>query len=157
MTHLSVPEARKAQLGITDNLVRISIGIEDAEGMRLGAVAIDRIAASRMLPLNLPLPRDPRAVRIAERLRAEPSCDLDLPQLARDAGASARTMQRLFLVETGLRFSEWRQRLRLLHGASLLGAGRSVTDAGVDAGYSGTSAFSAAFRKHFGVTPSQLA
>jgi len=29
MTHLSVPEARKAQLGITDNLVRVSIGIED--------------------------------------------------------------------------------------------------------------------------------
>jgi methionine-gamma-lyase len=30
MTHLSVPDARKQQLGITDNLVRISIGIEDA-------------------------------------------------------------------------------------------------------------------------------
>ncbi|MEO0063310.1 MAG: hypothetical protein RLZZ08_1870 [Pseudomonadota bacterium] len=30
MTHLSVPDDRKAQLGITQNLVRISIGIEDA-------------------------------------------------------------------------------------------------------------------------------
>ena len=30
MTHLSVPDERKAQLGITDNLVRVSIGIEDA-------------------------------------------------------------------------------------------------------------------------------
>ncbi|MBB4152610.1 methionine-gamma-lyase [Sphingomonas jinjuensis] len=30
MTHLSVPEARKKALGITDNLVRISIGVEDA-------------------------------------------------------------------------------------------------------------------------------
>jgi len=30
MTHLSVPEARKAALGIADNLVRISVGIEDA-------------------------------------------------------------------------------------------------------------------------------
>ena len=30
MTHLSVPDERKAQLGITDNLVRISVGIEDA-------------------------------------------------------------------------------------------------------------------------------
>lgn len=30
MTHLSVPEARKQALGITDNLVRISIGVEDA-------------------------------------------------------------------------------------------------------------------------------
>ena len=30
MTHLSVPDARKQELGITDNLVRISIGVEDA-------------------------------------------------------------------------------------------------------------------------------
>lgn len=30
MTHLSVPDGRKAELGITDNLVRISVGIEDA-------------------------------------------------------------------------------------------------------------------------------
>jgi len=33
MTHLSVPDARKARLGITDNLVRISIGIEDADDL----------------------------------------------------------------------------------------------------------------------------
>jgi methionine-gamma-lyase len=33
MTHLSVPAARKAEMGITDNLVRISIGIEDADDL----------------------------------------------------------------------------------------------------------------------------
>jgi methionine-gamma-lyase len=33
MTHLSVPDARKAALGISDNLVRISIGVEDAEDL----------------------------------------------------------------------------------------------------------------------------
>jgi methionine-gamma-lyase len=33
MTHLSVPQARKDLLGITDNLVRISIGIEDADDL----------------------------------------------------------------------------------------------------------------------------
>ena len=33
MTHLSVPDARKAKLGITDNLVRISVGIEDADDL----------------------------------------------------------------------------------------------------------------------------
>ncbi|MBW8785101.1 MAG: cystathionine gamma-synthase family protein [Novosphingobium sp.] len=33
MTHLSVPDERKALLGITDNLVRISIGIEDADDL----------------------------------------------------------------------------------------------------------------------------
>lgn len=33
MTHLSVPDERKAALGITDNLVRISIGVEDADDL----------------------------------------------------------------------------------------------------------------------------
>ena len=33
MTHLSVPAERKARLGITDNLVRVSIGIEDADDL----------------------------------------------------------------------------------------------------------------------------
>jgi methionine-gamma-lyase len=33
MTHLSVPEERKRALGITDNLVRISIGVEDADDL----------------------------------------------------------------------------------------------------------------------------
>jgi methionine-gamma-lyase len=33
MTHLSVPDERKAVLGISDNLVRISIGVEDADDL----------------------------------------------------------------------------------------------------------------------------
>lgn len=33
MTHISVPDERKAALGITDSLVRISIGIEDADDL----------------------------------------------------------------------------------------------------------------------------
>ena len=33
MTHLSVPDDRKAALGISDNLVRISIGVEDADDL----------------------------------------------------------------------------------------------------------------------------
>lgn len=33
MTHLSVPPERKAMLGIGDNLVRISIGVEDADDL----------------------------------------------------------------------------------------------------------------------------
>ena len=33
MTHLSVSDERKAALDITDNLVRISIGVEDADDL----------------------------------------------------------------------------------------------------------------------------
>ncbi|MDZ4348364.1 MAG: PLP-dependent aspartate aminotransferase family protein [Xanthomonadaceae bacterium] len=34
MTHASVPAERRAQLGITDNLVRLSVGVEDVEDLR---------------------------------------------------------------------------------------------------------------------------
>ena len=137
----------------------VSLGMLDDEEpgqARVAGVIADQIGLASALPLSLPLPRDPRAVRLANRLRDDPACDLELDALARAAGASTRTIQRLFLAETGLRFAEWRQRLRLLHGASLLGTGSSVTQAGLDAGYAGTSAFIAAFRRQFGHTPARL-
>ena len=123
---------------------------------RLAGLVVDLLGDAQTLPLSLPLPRDPRAVRIAERLKDDPADRAELAELARDAGASERTVQRLFLDETGLRFTEWRQRLRLIHAAGLLGGGASVTAAGLDAGYASTSAFIAAFRKHFGRTPSRM-
>jgi AraC-like DNA-binding protein/predicted enzyme related to lactoylglutathione lyase len=132
--------------------------LEDAEPAhrRLAEVAVDLIASASVLPVSLPMPKDARAVRLAERLKDEPACEAELDALSSEAGASARTMQRLFLDETGLRFSEWRQRLRLIHAASLLAEGTSVTDAGLEAGYAGASAFIAAFRKRFGRTPARM-
>jgi AraC-like DNA-binding protein len=141
---------------VLEAVVQCPIDTDDAAGMRLAQVVIDRIAEARTLPLQLPLPKDPRALRLVERLQADPACEAELPELAREAGASTRTIQRLFLAETGLAFSHWRQRLRLLHAAAALGGGMSVTEAGLAAGYAGTSAFIAAFRRHFGVTPSRL-
>jgi cystathionine gamma-lyase len=34
MTHASVPPERRAALGVTDNLVRLSVGVEDVEDLR---------------------------------------------------------------------------------------------------------------------------
>jgi AraC-like DNA-binding protein len=148
-----VPLLRELVLEVVE---RCPLDEADAPGMRLAQVTAERIAEARTLPLQLPLPRDPRALRLAERLRDDPASPASLAALARAAGASPRTIQRLFLAETGLPFAQWRQRLRLLHGATALGAGKSVTEAGLEAGYSGTSAFIAAFRRHFGFTPSRL-
>lgn len=135
---------------------RAPIAEEDEESIRMGRVTVDVISAARTLPLQLPMPRDPRAVKLATILRDDPASQAQLRDLARSAGASARTIQRLFLGETGLSFAQWRQRLRLLHGATALGSGCSVTEAGLEAGYAGTSAFISAFHKHFGFTPSQM-
>ena len=64
--------------------------------------------------------------------------------------------QREFLEETGMRFVEWRQRLRLIHAIIALENGASVTAAGTGAGYASTSAFIAAFRAQTGETPAKF-
>jgi AraC-like DNA-binding protein len=123
---------------------------------RLAGVLIDLIGAAPRIDLALPLPRDERALRLAERLRADPSDKRDLEELAVEAGASLRTLQRCFADETGLTIDAWRQKARLVHAAAALAAGASVTVAAIDCGYDSPSAFIAAFRKQFGVTPGKF-
>ncbi|MFD0331288.1 helix-turn-helix domain-containing protein [Streptacidiphilus monticola] len=70
-------------------------------------------------------------------------------------GAGERTLSRLFQAETGMSFPRWRARLRLHHALSMLDAGRSVTATAAACGYATPSAFTEAFRRTFGTTPSQ--
>src|SRR3989442_6981171 len=120
------------------------------------SVLLDSLFDVPDVPLQLPTPRDPRARRLAEAVRNAPDDEVSIETLSRDAGASRRTMERLFLAETGMTVDEWRRRFRLLHGMQLLARGDSVTNAGVSAGYASTSAFIAAFKKTFRLTPGRL-
>jgi AraC-like DNA-binding protein len=126
-----------------------------ADQRRLISVLLDQLRSTGELPLSIRLPADRRARLVAERLQQNPCDKADLDELAKHTGASARTLQRLFRGETGLRFGEWRQRLRMLHAVALLGTGVSVTSAGEQAGYATTSAFIATFRKLLGSTPTR--
>jgi AraC-like DNA-binding protein len=116
-------------------------------------VLLDEMAAVSTIPLQLPLPRDARALRVANALRDAPDEGAPVATLARRAGASRRTIERLFLAETGMTIGDWRRRLRLLHAVRTLAEGGGVTDAALAVGYTSVSAFIAAFRKTFGTTP----
>jgi len=128
----------------------------DATHRRMIGFLVDQLRATEVLPLSLKMPKDKRARAVAERLQNNPCDEGELPELARDAGASGRTLQRIFRAETGLNLGEWRRRLRLLHAITLLDTGHSVTEAGFAAGYQSTSAFVASFRAVFGSTPTQM-
>jgi AraC-like DNA-binding protein len=124
---------------------------------RLARVMLDLVrAALREGPsaaLTLPEPRDPRAARLAALLRADPGTQRPLAALLRGVGASARTIERRFKIETGMTFGRWRQQLRLVHALRLLAAGTPVTAVALDVGYDSPSAFVSAFRRTFGATP----
>jgi AraC-like DNA-binding protein len=119
------------------------------------SVLLDELVSVSDVPLQLPMPRDPRARRLAAILQARPDDAGSVAALSQRVGASRRTMERLFLAETRMTVGEWRRRLRLLHGVRLLAGGQSVTNAALDAGYASTSAFIAAFKRTFGTTPSR--
>ena len=134
----------------------VAVGMLDpaqAADARLAGVLVDLVRGARRVDLALPLPRDPRALRLVERLRAAPAEKVALESLARRAGASLRTLQRRVTEETGLTLEAWRQKARLVHSAAALAAGASVTEAALDSGYESPSAYIAAFRRQFGVTP----
>lgn len=136
------------------HIVRIGmLRVGDPAHDRLEGLLLDLLAAGETAPLVLPLPTDPRARGFAERLLAEPEATTPLADLARGAGASVRTLQRLFLAQTGLSPEAWRGRVRMQQAVVSLSAGVPVTQAALDCGYDSVSAFIAAFKRAFGTTP----
>jgi AraC-like DNA-binding protein len=120
---------------------------------RLAQVLFDQLLVAREVSLSLPLPSDPRLLRLCRGLQEAPDDSRTLLEWSQDLGASEKTLRRLFLRETGLTFRAWRQRLRLLGSLEALEQGQRVTQVALGCGYDSTSAFIAAFRQHFGVTP----
>lgn len=116
-------------------------------------VLIDQLEAVQTVPLQLPTPSDPRAVRVAATLQGDVAEWRSLEWACERAGASKRTIERLFQRETQLSLGQWRQQLRLLRSLQLLAAGEKISHAALEAGYSTPSAFIAMFRKALGTTP----
>ncbi len=122
----------------------------------LTALILDELRVAPNLELRLPMPRDPRLLRLCRVLLENPGDDRKLPQLARLAAASPRSLARLFQAELGMSFTAWRQQARLLEALRRLGDGEPVTAVALDLGYATPSAFTYMFRRHLGVTPSRF-
>jgi len=130
---------------------------EQGPAALVAALVVIEIGRAPRLPLAVPAPRDRRLLRAASVLRADPADPRTLGELAEVAGASARTLARLFLRDTGMSFSAWRQTLRLTHAWGRLAAGDPPARAAAAAGYASLPAFGAAFRAAFGTTPARAA
>jgi AraC-like DNA-binding protein len=126
----------------------------NARAARLIAVIEDELRAlARDDAANaLVFPRDPAllaAVAPAPIFDRVPS----IATLAAAARMSVRTFERRWKSETGLAPCVWLRRARLGEAAIALACGASVTEAALASGYSSLSAFIAAYRFVFGITP----
>jgi len=128
---------------------------EDSRDGRVMALIVDEIRTAHRTPLYVPMPHHPQLVRICHAILKDPAQNDVLDDWAVAAGMSRRTFTRVFRQETGATFASWRQNVRLIEAMSRLSTGQSVTAVAFDVGYSSPSAFTAMFRRAFGVPPTQ--
>ncbi len=149
---------------VTPLLRELVLHMVESEGLRAGApgdehrigLLCELIRDGRNVPIALPMPDDPRARKLAERLLSFPGCTDSLGMLARHVGGSLRTLQRIFSRETGLSLEAWRLRARMQQAVVMMSEGRSVSETALECGYRSSSAFSHAFRQLLGEPPSSF-
>ena len=126
---------------------------ENGRDGRLMRLLLDELVRARTAPLHVPMPSHPRLARICTAILEDPAQDDMLDEWADAAGMGRRTFTRAFRRETGMSFASWRQNVRLMEALSRLANGEPVTRVALDVGYNSPSAFTAMFRRAFGVAP----
>jgi AraC-like DNA-binding protein len=99
---------------------------------------------------------DARVRRSLELLHADPGARRPLDELASAAGLSASRARHLFRAATGVTVRRYRLWIAMGAALKLMARGEPLTRAALDAGFSSSSHFSAAFREMFGLEPSRL-
>lgn len=131
---------------------------QKGRGGRIAGLVLDEIARAERSPLamGVPMPRDPRLLRLAKTLMEDPARAETLDEWADKCAASPRTLTRLFQAEMGLTFTRWRQRVRFHAALEALARGEPVARVAEANGYASASAFTAAFRKVMGAPPGRM-
>ncbi|MER6914378.1 AraC family transcriptional regulator [Streptomyces sp. NPDC000594] len=122
---------------------------------RAEAVVLDVLEPLPVIAVSAGEPRDPRARAVARGLALDPKDSRGLAAWGREVGASARTLARLFIAETGLTFGQWRERLRMQAAMPLLASDLPIEAVARRVGYGSASSFVAAFHRIVGLTPRQ--
>lgn len=120
---------------------------------RAEGVLLDQLSPIPVTTITVPMPRDPRALDVADRVLADPADGATLGSWGRRVGASGRTLARLFPAETGMTFGRWRTQARLRAAMPLLAEAVPVATVARAVGYETPSAFVAVFRRTVGVPP----
>jgi AraC-like DNA-binding protein len=124
-----------------------------SETGRLMQVLCDQLAVVQHAPAHLPEPQSTATKRCAAIFRDCPSTRQPLASVARQVGASLRSLERQFKIETGLSLGAWVQQFRLVTALQLLADGMAVGDAAFAVGFQNPSSFIALFKAQFGTTP----
>ncbi len=122
----------------------------------LVALVHDELCRASPLPLGVGLPADKRLRALCEAVLDDPARHATLQGWAAEAGASVRTVARLFRQELGTTFAEWRQQVLLAKALSMAARKRPMAHIAAELGYASASAFTAMVRRSVGMPPSRF-
>lgn len=152
ITRVLVPRAVQEML--------LHLGLNDIdEGLRLRiqAVLIEMLQQPAAEAVDgwgeVPLPGDERVHVLVQAVLADAGDPRTAQELLAAHGLHERTVSRIFAHEIGMSFGQWRSGVRMTLGARLIVGGTPIGAAAHKCGYATTSAFSAAFKARFGLTP----
>lgn len=122
----------------------------------LHALLREELLAAIDVPLSVAMPQDRRIIAAARAALEAPGAVGSATDWLRGVAAGQKTIERLFLAETGMTPARWLRQVRILHAITRLAAGDKVGTVALDMGYESASAFSYMFRRVIGVSPSRF-
>ena len=127
---------------------------QDGRDGALATLLLHEAGPAATLAVAHPAARRSSAGRAMPRLLQHPDAHDSAQRWAPRLYMSIRTFSRFFRAQTGLPFSQWRQRACVVLALALLAEGRSVTQVAMEMGYDSSAAFSTMFRRVLGQAPS---
>jgi AraC-like DNA-binding protein/quercetin dioxygenase-like cupin family protein len=122
----------------------------------LSLLILDELRHAPPVKLGIDLPVDKRLRRLCEAVLDDPARWNTLDGWARHAGASPRTVARLFRSELGTSFGQWRQQVLLAHALTLAARKQPMARIAAELGYASASAFTAMVKRSVGAPPSRF-
>ena len=123
---------------------------------RISALVLDELRRAQPVRLGVDLPSDKRLRALCEAVLDDPRRHATLDGWAHDAGASPRTVARLFRQQLGTTFGQWRQQVLLAKALSMAARKMPMGAIAGELGYASASAFTAMVRRSVGAPPSRF-
>ncbi|WP_406406511.1 AraC family transcriptional regulator [Streptomyces halstedii] len=154
--HWLTPRPLRVRRALQEMLLHLdATSMPDDLRLRTQRVVIDLLEEDPHPAIDVPVPEDGRIRALAYDVMRDPESDLSLEAWAARHALSVRTVTRAFSHDVGMSFARWRSLVRMSAATTLLAEGRPVNLVAHRCGYSTTSAFSAAFRRVTGISPTE--
>ncbi|SLM65146.1 MULTISPECIES: helix-turn-helix domain-containing protein [Dickeya] len=148
-------DASPLLIGLCERLVFPRTPLSDERRSRILQLLFEEIEEMPASSLSLPLPSDQRLKKITDSLIATPALRRSLADWGTQVGATERTLARLFVRHTGLRFTQWHNRLLLSCAWQGLTDNKSNSELANQLGFSSSDSLGHWFKRMTGFSPGQ--